>query len=177
MNGSLLISSSLGRSLPKAVTPTPEGRTVKPSDPATRVMIDFQHTHPITVPEERRIDDALEDMISFGVRALLVVRNGRVTGLITSYDIQGERPLQFLQSSTYTRHDEIQVGHIMTPWERMSVVGWEGVREARVADVRDVFRATSTSHLVVLQTAADDSPVIRGLISRTQLERRLTEAA
>ena len=36
-------------------------------------------------------------MIRFGVRALLVVRDQRTMGLITSYDIQGERPLQFLQ--------------------------------------------------------------------------------
>jgi CBS domain-containing protein len=177
MNGSLLISSTLGRSLPTPVRPAPDERSVTPGDPATRVMTDFEYTHPITVTEERRIDDALEDMISFGVRALLVVRNGRVTGFITSYDIQGERPLQFLQSSTYTRHDEIQVGHVMTPWERMPVVGWEGVREARVADVCDAFRTTSATHLIVLQTAADDSLVIRGLISRTELERRLAKAA
>lgn len=177
MNALLPIASSLGKSLPKPATPAPDERTVKPSDPALRLMTDFQHTHPITVTEERRIDDALADMVSFGVRALLVVRNGRVTGLITSYDIQGERPLQFLQSSTYTRHDEIQVAHIMTPWELMFVVGLEAVREARVADVCDVFRTTTASHLVVLQTAVDDSPVIRGLISRTELERRLAEQA
>ncbi|MHB8816304.1 MAG: CBS domain-containing protein [Steroidobacteraceae bacterium] len=150
---------------------------MRPTDAATRVMTDFEFTHPITVTEERCIDDALEDMISLGVRALLVAREGRVTGLITSYDIQGERPLQFLQSSTYRRHDEIRVGHIMTPWERMSVVRWEGIREARVADVCGVFRTTSATHLVVLQAAADDSPVIRGLISRTELERRLAKAA
>jgi hypothetical protein len=102
------------------------------------------------------------------------VHNGRVTGLITSYDIQGERPLQFLQGSTYTRHHEIQVGHIMTPWERMPVVDWQGVREACVADVHDVFRTTGATHLVVLETVTDDSLVVRGLISRTELERRLT---
>jgi CBS domain-containing protein len=177
MNGSLLISSTLGRSLPRPARPASDERTLKLSDPAAWVMTDFERTHAITVTEERRIDDALEDMICFGVRALLVVRNGRVTGLITSYDIQGERPLQFLQNSTYTRHDEIQVGHIMTHWEQMPVVGWEGVREAHVSDVWDVFRTTVATHLVVLQTAADDSLVIRGVISRTELERRLAEAA
>ena len=177
MNASLLISSTVARSLPRPLRPAADECTVRPSDAAVRVMTDFEVTHPITVTEQRRIDDALEDMISFGVRALLVVRDGRVTGLITSYDIQGERPLQFLQSSTYTRHDEIQVGHIMTPWERMSVVRWEGIRETRVGDICDVFRTTSATHLVVLQAAADDSLVIRGLISRTELERRLAKAA
>jgi CBS domain-containing protein len=176
MTASLLLSTAPARSLPRPLRPTQDERAVKANDRAMRVMTDFECTHPITVSEERRIDDALQDMISLGVRALLVVRNGRVTGLITSYDIQGERPLQFLRSSTYTRHDEIQVGHIMTPWERMPVVDWQGVREARVADVYDVFRTTGATHLVVLQTAADASLVVRGLISRTELERRLAQA-
>jgi CBS-domain-containing membrane protein len=51
-----------------------------------------------TVTEDRSIDDALRDMMLAGVRALLVVREDAVTGLVTSYDIQGERPLQFLRS-------------------------------------------------------------------------------
>jgi hypothetical protein len=34
-------------------------------------------------------------MILAEVRALLVVKGDVVTGLITSYDIQGERPLRF----------------------------------------------------------------------------------
>jgi hypothetical protein len=58
----------------------------------------------------------------------------------------------------------------------MPVVDWQDVREARVADVYDVFRTTGATHLVVLQTVTDDSLVVRGLISRTELERRLTQA-
>jgi CBS-domain-containing membrane protein len=62
--------------------------------------------------EERQIDESLQDMIRHGVRALLVTREDRVTGLITSYDIQGEKPLQFLQNSNYRRHQDICVGHM-----------------------------------------------------------------
>jgi len=81
----------------------------------------------VTVTEDRSIDDALRDMMLAGVRALLVVSEDAVTGLITSYDIQGERPLQFLLTSNYTRHDEIEVGHIMTPWERVPRLDWRDV--------------------------------------------------
>lgn len=87
------------------------------TDPAMHVVTDFVWEQPLAVSEELSLDDALRKMIQAGVRALLVVRDGVVTGLITSYDIQGERPLQFLSGSGYRRHDEIQVGHIMTPWQ------------------------------------------------------------
>jgi len=173
MNSSLLLSPARRISAPRPLRPSTALRTVKRSDPALHVMTDFTHEHPITVPEERRIDDALEDMIGFGVRALLVVRGEKVTGLITSYDIQGERPLQFLQSSTYTRHDEIQVGHIMTAWDKIPALDWQEIHEASVGDVAEVFRDTGATHLVVLETAADGSVLVRGLISKTRLERQL----
>jgi CBS domain-containing protein len=146
---------------------------VKLSDPAVHVMTDFRREPPITVAEDHAIDEALRDMIRFGVRALLVVRGEVVSGLITSYDIQGERPLQFLQRSTFTRHEEIQVGHIMTPWTEVPLLEWAAVELASISDILEIFQATGATHLVVVETAADRSMSVRGLISRTQLERQL----
>jgi CBS domain-containing protein len=162
---------------PRPLRPTPAPRPVTLADPAVAVMTDFAHEHPITVTESRRIEDALEDMIRFGVRALLVMRGEQVSGLITSYDIQGERPLKFLLSSTYRRHDEVQVSHVMTPWGQIPVLEWEEVRSARVADVRDVFRASEATHLVVLESGTDGTWLVRGLMSKTRLDRQLAALA
>src|SRR3984957_4293297 len=107
-----------------------DGQFLDPSDPAIHAITDFTREHPVTVDEERQIDAALEDMIRLGVRALLVVREQRIVGLIPSYDIQGERPLQFLQTSNYTRHQEIRVGHIMTPWDKLLAVDWDSIQAA-----------------------------------------------
>jgi CBS domain-containing protein len=175
MNTIHLSAGHLARS--RVLRPTTALRTVRLTDAAVEVMTDFAHEHPVTVTEGRSIEDALEDMICFGVRALLVVRGDEVTGLITSYDIQGERPLKFLQSSTYSRHDEIQVGHIMTHWEQVPFLDWEDVRNARVRDVIEVFHASEATHLVVLKADVDGSLLVRGLISRTRLERQLSVAA
>lgn len=150
------------------------GARAAPTDPATRVMTDFTVQMPVLVNAERLIDDALRDMMVAGVRALLVTRGETVIGLVTSYDIQGERPLQFLNRSGFTRHDEIQVGHIMTPWERVPRLDWETVRTARVRDITERFRAArAATHIVVLERAAQGSTIVRGLFSRTQLERQL----
>jgi CBS domain-containing protein len=136
-------------------------------------MTDFKHQQPITVTEDRPIDEAMKDMIRFGVRALLVVRAELVSGLITSYDIQGERPLQFLRNSTFTRHDEIQVGHIMSPWDDVPTMEWGTVERVLVGDILEIFRGTWTTHLVVVETVQTYSTFVRGLISRTRLERQL----
>jgi CBS domain-containing protein len=172
-----LLHLSSHTSSPRPLRPIVVVPAVKPGDAAVAVMTDFAHEQPITVGEERRIEDALEDMIRFGVRALLVCRGDTVTGLITSYDVQGERPMKFLQSSTYTRHDEILVGHVMTPWEEVPVLDWEEVCEATVSDVLALFRETDATHLPVLQTPVRGSGFVRGLISRARLERQLTAAA
>src|SRR4029077_14977274 len=102
------------------------------TDPAIRVVTDFVWEPPVTVREESTIDAALSEMIRAGVRALLTVHDDMVTGLITSYDIQGERPLQFLAVSGYDRHDEIEVRHIMTPWEHVPTLDWQTLGRARL---------------------------------------------
>ena len=161
----------------RPLRPTTAVRGVKLADAAVNVMTDFAYQPPVTITEGRCIAAALEDMIRFGVRALLVVRDETVSGLITSYDIQGERPLKFLQNSTCTRHDEVQVCHVMTPWDQLALLDWEDVRHARVADVFELFRACATTHLVVLQTHPEDTWLVRGLLSRTQLDRQLDTAS
>ena len=148
------------------------GRVV-PTEPAARVMTDFTRDLAVTVTAERLIDDALRDMIVAGVRALLVVRADSVVGLITSYDIQGERPLQFLAGSGFTRHDEIAVAHVMTPWTEVQKLDMEWVSRARVADVDRYFRRTHASHIAVTERRGIGEEVVRGLFSRTRIDRQL----
>ena len=143
------------------------------TDPAMHVVTDFVWEPPVTVPAELFIDDALRKMMRAGVRALLVVRDEVVIGLITSYDIQGERPLQFLAESGYRRHDEIEVSHIMTPWERVRTLDWQALRRARISDLTAFFRCTAASHVVMVEHAERRRSAVRGLMSRTRLERQL----
>jgi DeoR family transcriptional regulator, catabolite repression regulator len=151
-----------------------DGQFLDPGDPAIHAITDFTREHPATVDEERQIDGALEDMIRLGVRALLVVREQRIVGLITSYDIQGERPLQFLQSSTYTRHQDIRVGHIMTPWDKLLAVDWESVQSVRAGDLLHVLEESEMTHLLVIERSKRNaSPIVRALVSRARLARQL----
>ena len=169
-----LARSRVGLMLPCAGSFPCDPPPVGLDDPAVLVTTDFRQTPPITVPEHRLIDEALRDMVRFGVRALLVTRDDAVTGLITSYDIQGERPLQFLQGSTFSRHAEIEVGHIMTPWEQGPMLEWSMLEAARVSDVLEIFAGTAATHLMVVESPTIGAATVRGMISRTQTQRQLS---
>jgi CBS domain-containing protein len=151
-----------------------DGQSLEPGDPAVYAITDFKRDYPMTVDAERQIDDALNDMIRLGVRALLVAKEQRLVGLVTSYDIQGERPMQFLQSSNYNRHQDIRVAHIMTPWDRLMALDWESIESARAADLWIVFEQCGLTHLLVIEVDKKNStPIVRGLASRARLLRQL----
>jgi CBS domain-containing protein len=151
-----------------------DGQFLDPGDPVIHAITDFTREYPVTVDEERQIDAALEDMIHLGVRALLVAREQRIVGLITSYDIQGERPLQFLQTTTYSRHQDIRVGHIMTPWDKLLAMDWELVQEARAGDVLNQLEEADMTHLLVIERSKKGAaPIVRALVSRARLARQL----
>lgn len=147
--------------------------SVKPSDSALRVITDFAHQEAFTVAEDRLIEDALDDMFRLGVSALLTVRAGKVTGLVTSYDIHGESPRQLIGRRESPHREQTHVCDVRTPWSELLTIAWETVQQARVDDLLEVFEAAGNTHLLVVESAAEDSLLVRGLISRARLQRQL----
>ncbi|HEX4051587.1 MAG TPA: CBS domain-containing protein [Steroidobacteraceae bacterium] len=145
--------------------------------PALHVLTDFSWELPSVIEVHKSIDEALQRMIAAGVRALLVVRDDHVLGLVTSYDIQGERPLQILRASNYTRHDEIEVGDVMTPWSALSTLNWPAAEVARVHYLEDALGATRASHILLIEHDEYQRVTVRGLLSRKRLERQLGRVA
>ncbi|HEX4152659.1 MAG TPA: CBS domain-containing protein [Steroidobacteraceae bacterium] len=154
-----------------------DGQSLELGDPAVYAVTDFKRDYPMTVDAERQIDDALSDMIRLGVRALLVAKEQRLIGLITSYDIQGERPIQFLQSSNYSRHLDVRVIHVMTPWDELMVLDWEELEAARAANLLLVFEQTNLTHLLVVEGNRKSAATVRALASRARLARQLSRHA
>ena len=143
-------------------------------DRAVHVVSDFTWEQPVTIAENRSINEALREMIFAGVHALLVVQGDVVTGLITSYDIQNDHlsPPR-TPTSTHTRRDEIQVGHIMTHWDQITTLDWQHVCTIRVFDVVKLLKRTRATHVVIVEYADQGGIFVRGLISRLRIERQL----
>jgi CBS domain-containing protein len=152
-----------------------DGKVLSPGDPAILAITDFTREHPVTIDAERQIDDALNDMIRLGVRALLVFQDRRIVGLITSYDIQGERPLQFLQTSTYSQHRDIRVVHIMTPWHELTAINWAALQSMRAGELLQLVEHARVTHLIVVEAEPVGSTcMVRALVSRARLMRQLS---
>jgi CBS domain-containing protein len=146
---------------------------LKPKDPALHAMTDFTCKIAITVAPDTPIDTALNDMVRLSVRSLLVVRSDSVIGLITSYDIEGPRAALFEEKSAAIRREEIRVSDIMTEWEDLPTLDWCTVQTATIADMLEIFEGIGLMHLLVVESDENGADVVRGLISRTRIERHL----
>ncbi len=149
------------------------------NDPALDLLTDFKLTPAISVLSTTQIDNALTQMICSGVRLLFVVDPGfKILGSITSYDIQSEKPLRYLQSRDcrigICSREDILVQDIMTPAHKWKVVNYEQLLHATVADVALTFKDLGQKHLIVIDSIGGRSAqIVRGLISLSTLERAL----
>lgn len=146
-------------------------------DAALNVMTDFTKTTAFSINQDETIDYALMYMKAVGVRLLFVLDDDcRLVGLITSYDIQEEKPMLYLQSincnhKTCARTDVI-VKNLMTPVNHWKVIGYKDAEKVRISDIVAAFRATGMRHLVVTEDA-ENAPesVIRGIFSSSRVEQ------
>ena len=150
-----------------------EHQDLKPNDPALHAMTDFTRKIAITVAPETQIDAALADMVRLSVRAMLVVRADSVIGLVTSYDIERTHTVRFAEPPHVRRREDIRVGDIMTKWEDLPTLDWHTVQTARVADLLEIFAGIGVMHLLVVESDENGAEVLRGLISRSRIERQL----
>jgi CBS domain-containing protein len=146
---------------------------LKSNDPAVHAMTDFTRKFAITVVPDRQIDAALADMVRLSVRAMLVVRTDSIVGLITSYDIEGPRAARFAERPQVIRREDITVGDIMTEWEDLPTLDWGTVQTARISDLLEIFAGMGVMHLLVVESDDRGAEVVRGLISRSRIERHL----
>jgi len=147
--------------------------------PALNLMTDFTRTPAITVADSTKIDTALDQMIFSGVRLLFIVdADFTLLGLITSYDIQSEKPMLYLQSKdckigTCSR-DDITVKDIMTPLTAWQILNYQDVMEVSLGNIVETFKSAGRRHLLVQDSSPDGKKLnVRGLFSVTAFERAL----
>ena len=131
---------------------------------ALEVMTDLHFVPASMISSEDTLGHATQQMISQGVRLLLVVDDeGLVTGLITTRDFD-----------TDTTIDDRKVESVMTPYNEIEVISMDDVLYAVVGDLVETLKQSSRQHAL----AAEKDPisgqtVIRGIFSATQIARQL----
>lgn len=133
------------------------------NDPAVEVMTDFTRIEPRTTRIDTPIDEALEHMKTSGVRSLLVDDEfGDVIGLVSSYDIQGEKPITLIEQSRRPRAS-ITIGEVMTPKRDLEFLDMLSVRGARVGHVVATLRKLELRYLLVTQVGEQEEAPMEGL--------------
>ncbi|MDX1655356.1 MAG: CBS domain-containing protein [Candidatus Competibacteraceae bacterium] len=147
---------------------------VKENSPAVDVMTDLRQVTLIMVSPTTPVKMALERMINSKVRMLMVVDpDGTVRGLITSRDIEGERPMRIMEKSG-ARYDELLVRDIMTLKPKLDVLDMDDVLQAKVGDIISTLREINRQHAMVVDRDPDTGNLaVRGIFSLSQIGRQL----
>lgn len=163
------------------LAPNNEPWQLELNDPAISAMTDFRVSALFKVHPEDSIDDALAKMKAAGLRLGFVTEGSseKILGLITSYDIMGEKPMRYLQSVGLDRsitHKDIKVKDIMEKVDDWLSVELKNVGTITVQGVLDAFQKTGRTHLPVLDTKEGKEHHLCGLFSSAKT-LRLTESA
>jgi CBS domain-containing protein len=146
-----------------------------PQDPALTVMTDFRERTSVTVSDTAIIDEALEHMRHTGVRCAFTIdyQSRMIVGLITAYDILGEKPMQYMQSAAIPRR-EVLVRDIMQKISEWHVADIKQIERASVAAVSNMFAERRLSHVPVMETSEAGEQRLRGLLSAAKVRRLLS---
>jgi CBS domain containing-hemolysin-like protein len=155
------------------LTQLPEPSRVDTEDPALEVMTDFRRVRAITVPASVSMEFAARRMRANRVHLLLVTdENNLVLGLVTSTDIEGDKPVRLVHDRGL-RRAEITVADLMTPRERLEVIEFDDLARACVGHVVATLKAVGRQHAMVVDRDAHGRQRVRGLFAASQLGQQL----
>ncbi len=151
-----------------------QSAAVKADSPALAVMTDLALVKAATTSPATTLREAEQIMIYQGVRMLFVVTEmPTVEGLITTTDLRGDRQLRVVHDR-HMRYDELCVADVMTPLSMLDAIDFDQMKTATVSNMIATLKQSGRNHLLVVESAADTGRQrVRGVISRTQIERQL----
>jgi len=146
--------------------------------PATMAMTDFRSAPLVTARGDTTIEEALRQMKLSGTRFAFVVGDEQqLLGAITSYDIQGEKPMQYMLSvgcsETTCAWADVQVENIMEPVANWQVLDLADVACMSVSTVAALLTLRNLRYLVVVENAYCGARQVRGLFSAARLQMLL----
>ena len=162
--------------------PSNEPWQVALTDPATSVMTDFRVRALFKLDPEDTIDAALQKMKVAGLRIGFVIEPAteKMIGMITSYDIMGEKPMRYLQSVGFAdrtvTHKDVKVKDVLEPVDDWVVVEMHDVETVNVKSIMAALQKCGRTHIPVIENVPGATPRLRGLFSSAKI-LRLTEFA
>lgn len=147
-------------------------KTITESSPAISVMTDLNVVKPFSISPDASIRETNDKMIACGVRLLFVLDSqGKLLGLVTSNDIIGEKPMRYIATHGGS-HGDLSASQLMTPLEKLEAVPMEQIKRITVGQLLKAVQDSKRHHMLVVETVGGQ-PMVRGIISITQIGRQL----
>jgi len=157
------------------VTPDPDqqGPQLELDDSGVNVITDFTHSKPFSISATANLGQVRNKMVTCGVRMLFIIdERGLLRGLITLTDLDGEKPILYIQEHGGNR-DDILAQDIMTPFEQIEALEHDEAARSTIGDIVKTLQAAGRQHMLVKKNLADGSAMITGLISHSRVEKKL----
>lgn len=149
-----------------------QGDSVTMDSPALEVMTDLTRVKAATIAPSSSLQQAEQFMIHLGVRMLFVVREmPAIEGIVTATDLHGDVQMRLVQQRN-VHYDELTVADVTTRLASLDAVDFDDLGKATVRNVVATLRRYGRHYLLVVDGPAGARRV-RGVISRTQIERQL----
>jgi CBS-domain-containing membrane protein len=147
------------------------------TSPALDVMTDLTRVRAATAHPSTSLAQAEQMMILQGVRMLFVVsRVPQLEGLVTFTDLHGDRQLQAVHDR-HLRYDELSISDVMSGLSTLDAVSLSAMHSATVGNVVATLKRYGRNHMLVVEEKTAQAPQrVRGVLSRSQIERQLGEA-
>ena len=144
------------------------------SSPALAVMTDLTRVKAATTHPRTTLRQAEQAMIYQGVRMLFVVTDmPLIEGLITATDLGGDKQMRVVHER-HLHYDELCVADVMTGLGALDAIDHALVQRACVGNAVATLQRLGRHHLLVVEAATGKTPPrVRGVISRSQVERQL----
>ena len=142
--------------------------------PALEVMTDLTRVKAATTSPLTSLRQAEQIMIYQGVRMLFVVSDmPAIVGMVTTTDLHGDAQMRLVQQRN-VRYEELCVADVMAGVSMLDAIDYGDLKAATVGNLVATLRRHGRNHLLVVEGPHDDAPAqVRGVISRTQIERQL----
>jgi CBS domain-containing protein len=144
------------------------------ASPALAVMTDLTKVKAATTHPRTTLRQAEQAMIYQGVRMLFVVTEmPLIEGLITATDLGGDKQMRVVHER-HLHYDELCVADVMTELGALDAIDYAVVRAAAVGNAVATLQRLGRNHLLVVEASTAQTPRrVRGVISRSQVERQL----
>jgi CBS-domain-containing membrane protein len=143
------------------------------NSPAIDVITDFLKVKPISISQETQVDEALEWMKNQHVRLLFATGvDNLFSGVVTARDIMGSRVMSYMQTHGLPR-EYVLVKHVMIPKEQLLALTYEQLKYSKIGDVMLTLKDSGEQHIVVIDESLAQVKRIRGIISASDVSRKL----